>query len=300
MEPAPLPPHIRIGPFSTRDAHTAGVSSSRLRRRDLARPFHGVRVVRDEFSPLRLHDRCAAYSARMDAIQFFSHTTAALLWGLPLNARHEEMHDLHVAVVAPRRAPKARGVIGHRVRLDPRSLLVRDGLRVPRPAEVWCQLASYLTLTELVQAGDALLRRSNPLVNIDELRSTVGAAANRPGVRHLRQALELLRARTDSPMESLLRLALVRSGLREPIVNYRIVDGDGTFVAFGDLVYPHERVVVEYDGDHHRRDFAQYAADIDRLWKIERLGWTVVRINKSHITEDAREAVARVRTALRR
>jgi len=28
----------------------------------------------------------------MDAIQFFSHTTAALLWGLPLNARHEEMH----------------------------------------------------------------------------------------------------------------------------------------------------------------------------------------------------------------
>jgi very-short-patch-repair endonuclease len=236
----------------------------------------------------------------MDLGHFFSHTTAALLWGLPLSARHSDAGELHVSVVAPRRAPKSAGVIGHKLRLDPELLQLHEGYRVPGPVEVWCELASMVTLTELVQTGDALLRRKNPLASVDELRSAVSSAANRPGALRLREAFALVRPRTDSPMESLLRIAVVRSGLPEPDVNYSILDRKGRFVAFGDLVFPLSGVVVEYDGDHHRHDPEQYAADIDRLWRIEQSGWTVVRINKTHLANDSHEALARIRGAMRR
>ncbi|MFF1574854.1 endonuclease domain-containing protein [Leifsonia sp. NPDC058292] len=234
----------------------------------------------------------------MDPGHFFSHTTAAMLWGLPLSPRFEDAAELHVSVASPRRAPKGAGIVGHKLRIDQARLGMRRGLPVPDPVEVWCELGSMLGLDELVQVGDALLRRSNPLATADELRLAVEHAATRPGVRRLQEAFAHVRARTDSPMETVLRLAIVRARLPEPQTNYRIVDREGRFVAFGDLVFPGERVVVEYDGDHHRHDPEQYATDIDRLWRIQNLGWTVVRINKTHLDGAAREAVGRIRAAL--
>lgn len=98
-------------------------------------------------------------------------------------------------------------------------------------------------------------------------------------------------------METILRLAIIRAGLPEPLVNYQILTGEGEVVAHGDLVYPQARVVIEYDGDHHRTDARQYHLDVDRLWKIQSLGWKVVRINSTHLASDAAEAVRRIRLA---
>lgn len=114
----------------------------------------------------------------------------------------------------------------------------------------------------------------------------------------MHEAVALIRPRTDSPMETTLRLAIVRAGLPEPTVNPVLLDRHGEFVAFGDLVYEQAPVVIEYDGDHHRTDAAQYAAGVDRLWRIEQLGWRVLRLNRTHLRQDAREAVARIRAAL--
>lgn len=99
-------------------------------------------------------------------------------------------------------------------------------------------------------------------------------------------------------METVLRLALVSAGMPEPTVNYQILGRDGGVAAHGDLVYPESRLVVEYDGEHHRTDAHQYHVDIDRLWRIRSLGWEIVRLNKSHLRGDASEAVRRVRLAL--
>jgi hypothetical protein len=178
------------------------------------------------------------------------------------------------------------------------SIRMHDGLAVPPPVVVWCELASMLDVDELVQAGDALVRRRAPFVDVWELYAAVAAASQRRGVERLRQALPLIRARTDSPMETSLRLAIMRSGLPEPLVNPPICDERGEFVAFGDLVFAERRIVVEYDGDHHRADRDQYYGDTDRLWRLERLGWRVVRINRTHMFENAREAVSRVRQTL--
>ncbi|NEN06470.1 DUF559 domain-containing protein [Diaminobutyricibacter tongyongensis] len=99
-------------------------------------------------------------------------------------------------------------------------------------------------------------------------------------------------------METRLRLHLRDARLPEPQVNAPIEDLYGEFVALGDLVYPEHRVVVEYDGGHHRTIEDQYNRDIDREYKIRSVGWELIRLNKSHLRNRAAVAKARVAAAL--
>jgi hypothetical protein len=271
------------------------VPSQRLLRADLAAPFHGTRLPAHEHPDLT--HRCAAYATMMRPGWFFSHATAAALYGLPLPSRFAD-EPLHVSAVLPVRAPKGKGVRGHSLAVAP-PIHLREGLPVPEPTEVWCELAAMLTVEELVIVGDALLRRKQPLCDRTQLVEAAADAVARPGVRRLREAVALVRARTDSPMETALRIEIVRAGMPEPEVNYAIADRSGRIVASGDMVFPHAHLVVEYDGDHHRRDADQYQTDIDRIYLIEDLGWRVVRINKEHMRFGAAEALRRVRAALR-
>jgi len=288
-------PLSREQPFSTSSAQRSGVSRARLRRGDLVAPFHGTRQAA-ESPPVTLEARCRAYATVMPEGMCFSHTTAAILYGLPIPARFHE--EVHVSAPLHRRAPRAAGIVGHRVTLDPSSIRRIRGLPLAAPADVFCQVARYLDHDALVRVGDALTRRKDPLATLLKLRVAVIAAEGRPGIRALREAVGSVRARTDSPMETSLRLALVRAGLPEPHVNYRTSIGSGRF-AHLDLAYPVERVAIEYDGDQHRTDDRQFHIDGDRLWRIESHGWRIVRVNRSHMTDDGAEAVSRVRSALR-
>ncbi|WP_374010616.1 endonuclease domain-containing protein [Leifsonia sp. LS-T14] len=226
---------------------------------------------------------------------FFSHTTAAALYDLPLPAG--ESTALHVSAPRHRRAPRAAGVLGHRVTIAKSDIRTLRGLPVPAPVEVFCQLGSMLGHDALVVVGDALVRRKQPLTTLRALQACVHAADGRPGIRHLREAVASVRARTDSPMETTLRLAIVREGLPEPDVNYRIDIGSGG-VAHLDMAYPSRRIAIEYDGEQHRTDRRQFHIDGDRIWRIQSQGWQVIRVNRSHMADGAREAVRRVRLAL--
>lgn len=294
MQPRPLPPILRSDSFSVSAAQRAGVPTHRLRRSDLRAPFRGVRLPAER-TPTDIVALCRAYRPLMPPEALFSHGTAARLLELPVPRRITADPSIDVAVIAPARAPRMRGVRGHLLNTAPESRSIR-GLAVPHPAEVWCQLGRLLSVDELVIVGDALLRRTDPLTDPCDVRKAVDRAGSRPGVRRLRESFELVRVRTDSPMETRLRLAIVRGGLPEPCVNYSIAGRDRWYHL--DLAYPHRRVAVEYDGDHHRTDRAQYRLDVDRLWQIEALGWHVVRINSSHLADGGREALRRIRIAL--
>jgi very-short-patch-repair endonuclease len=270
------------------------MSQPRLRRSDLEAPFRSARVAATD-SPTELVERCRAYRQIMAPDAVFSHGTAARLLQLPLPASVEADPLIDVAVIAPARAPRMRGIRGHQLVVAPRPYVVR-GLPIPHPAKVWCQLSRRLSLDALVVVGDSLVRRKEPLIDPVELRAAVARADGRPGIRALRSAIDLVRARTDSPMETRLRLAIVQDGLPEPVVNYLIAGPERAYHL--DLAYPHWRVAIEYDGDHHRTDRDQYRLDVDRLWQIERLGWRIVRLNHSHVAGGAREALRRIRLAL--
>ena len=108
----------------------------------------------------------------------------------------------------------------------------------------------------------------------------------------------LVRPRTDSPAETELRLDVMAHGLPEPQVNLDIFDAHGRRIAIGDLAYPEYCVLVEYDGEQHRTDDAQYARDVDRLDDLARAGWRVVRVNRSHRGIRRTARLERVREAL--
>jgi Protein of unknown function (DUF559) len=293
--PRPLPSSLSGVPsFTVSEARAAGVSVKRLRGTDLSAPFHGVRVV----GAVSVHDvetRCRTYALRMRDCEVFSHATAALLHGLPVPLASNRRID--VSALQPHGVPRTLGVRGHRLAVGGADIELVRGLRVVSAVDAWCQLGSALAVRDLIVIGDGLVRRQHPLATVGDLVSA-GAQRGRRGAANLRAAAEAVRAGTDSPAETELRLDLIAFGLPEPEVNVAIHDSAGRRIAIGDLVYARYRVLVEYDGDQHRRDPRQYARDVDRLDDLARAGWRVVRFNRSHRGIRRRERLERVREAL--
>ena len=187
------------------------------------------------------------------------------------------------------------GVRGHHASVAEVTLV--DGLPVTTPAETWCGLGTLLELDELIAAGDGLLRRKSPLCSREDLFTALERNRGRRGMAATSRALGQVRARSDSPRETKLRLLLVRAGLPEPAVN-AVVSQTGNRLRFGDLVYEEWKVIVEYDGDHHRTSATQYADDIVRLEELVRAGWTIIRVLKEHFDNPA-DIIERVLRALR-
>lgn len=287
--PTPLPDDLRWAPFSTRTAVERGIRPHRLRARDLAAPFRGIRSTS---TPTSVEEWCDAYAPRLGAHQLFSHATAAALWGLPLPARHPL--PLHVAALRGRE-PRAAGVIGHRLdaaRIIPR---VVRGMPAVSAADAWCQLAESLSHRDLVAAGDRLLGWPHPLIAEELLDEAIVRHSGGRGAVGRKLARRDIRRGSASRRESLLRLDVIAAGLPEPECNGRIEPVPGT-VVYGDLVFRRWRVLLEYDGDHHRTDTRQFARDVERLNVLAAAGWIVVRVRSGVST---RAAIAAVADALR-
>ncbi|HET6826897.1 MAG TPA: DUF559 domain-containing protein [Amnibacterium sp.] len=299
--PSPLPESLRGRAFGIDDAYRAGLSPARVRGKDLDRPFAGVRVAPGTDTSLPVQHRVVRlariYALKMGPAEFFSHSTAAVLYGMWLPLELEDDEVLHVSVCKPARAPRDRGVKGHHLVDRPGLIVQRDGLRLAGPVETWCQLATQLRIPTLVAAGESLLTpdHRDTGVMLDRL---VGAAADRdrPMSVRLERAAVLLRRNVRSAKESELRLLLLAAGLPEPEVNGRIVDQQGRFVAESDLVYRSAKVVLEYEGDGHR-ERAKFRKDISRYDRLQDLGWRVIRVTQEDLNHPE-DLLARVRRAL--
>ncbi|WP_175494289.1 DUF559 domain-containing protein [Herbiconiux ginsengi] len=282
----PLPEPLRRAPFALAQALALGVGTDRLRGGDLVRPFRGVRVARG--GPPSLVRHCHAYARRMRDVEFFSHLTAAELWGVPLPTEWCDGADLHVSTVGPRRAAKARGVIGHQIFDERLVIATRYGLPLSDAATTWCHLAGSLSDDDLVAAGDHLVltparqvpRDPRPYCALEELTERVAAFRGRGSVR-ARRVIAQVRDGAESRRETLLRLRLLADGLPEPEIGVNVFDASGTWIARVDMIYPAWKVLVEYDGDQHRTSTAQYERDIRRLDDLREAGHRVVRIRNS-------------------
>lgn len=291
-----LPRSLDPDGFTLAAARAAGVTEKRARAADLQTPFRGVRRAAGDVSAASLVGGLArAYAARMPADQFFSHTTAAQLLGIPMPQRFALGRSVHVSTVAPARAPRMAGVIGHTSSVRP-ELWIIDGLAVAAPVRTWCDLATILSLDDLIAAGDYLLGSLSPPVTMAELGSAVDRWPGHRGVARLREALVWVRPRVESRQETRLRLLVVRAGFPEPDTNVYLPLRPGRKRVRGDLVYLEYRVLLEYDGEQHRTDTAQYARDVERLDDVMADGWRVIRVLKDTPTS---EILARLDDALR-
>lgn len=297
----PLPPELRGRAFSVSEARECGVGPDRLRGTDLDSVW-GVRSRpgADETNGQVLQRRCRMLMLmlRMPPAGVFSHATAALLMGATLPLAHELAVDLHVAVPAPRRAPHARGIRGHRLALTPTDVTVINGVPVTSPARTWCDLATQLDLLDLVAVGDSLLHGPHAVATLDDLAAMTARFRGRRGYRLLMGALPLLDGLAESRPESHLRVILVRAGLPPDRINHAIVMTDGGSGVRIDIHYDAANLHVEYQGDYHRTR-AQWRKDMTRRTRLEACGGYVLEINADDLRHPA-ELVARVRMLLQR
>ena len=302
----PLPEEVGQKSISFADARKFGASQSRLRGSDIHRPFHGV-VTTNAIAPT-IEARCSQFSPLMAPNRFFSHTTAALLWGCPLPlSMSDPMHALHVSTIRPASPTRTAGTIGHSVAPASAVVLQRQGLPVSDPCSTWLAMSALLTIQDLVAIGDHLIHvpvkptpgELRPYCTLAELAARTATFHGR-GARLATAALGKMRAGAESRTESHLRLLIVFGGLPEPAVNPNVYDGDGSFLARVDLAYPEWMTIVEYDGDQHRTNTAQYERDIRRIEALEAAGWTVVRVRASGLYGDPDGTIARVVAALTR
>ena len=284
--PAPLDPRIARRAFLTREALALGVGPGRLRRSDLASPFRGIRIPAG--IDLTFVERCAVIKRVLNRGDVFSHGTAARLIGIPVPVGM--LHDrlLHVSVPPPNRASKARGIIGHQLRLTESEKDVVGGLPVTSPERTWCDLASAMSVRELVAAGDFLIARKRPIATRARLAAAARSRRGRPGAPRLLEALSLLSERAESPPESLLRVMLIEAGLPNLDVNVDLRDTHGRFVARPDLRFPDYRLIVEYEGDGHRTERKQWRTDITRTARLQVLGEEVLRVAADDLADERR------------
>lgn len=286
MRPTPLPAGTPRA-FTVSAALAAGIPSKRLRAKDLERPFHGTRAR----EPLTDRDGLRLLLHAVPPRAFAAGMTAACLWNLPLS-----QHDEEDAWARPRLAVghgdtriRRSGVMGQRLDVRAGDVMAVDGIPVLSPARLWIDLSRVLPFPRLLAITDAIISTRHPLATTDDLEAMQTRFTGSRGAKNRRRALDVSDGAAESPRESMVRLILVDAGLPAPECNVDICDGS-RFVARVDMLYRNARLIIEYDGDHHR-DPDQWSRDQVRRAELESLGYRVTVVTRRDF--DDPDALAR-------
>lgn len=257
-------------PMTRAEALRRGYTLKQLRGPQFQRLFRGVYLPAGEAVTLIQRVLGALLIAPPGA--YASHHTAARLWG----AVPPETDQTHISVPGGGARTVRDGIAAHRAEttIPPTQ---RRGVPVSAPAAVFLELATlHLDLVALVVLGDSLVRRAR--ISPETLVAAAADWSGR-GSRLARRATGLVRKGVDSAMETRLRLLIVLAGLPEPEVNFIIRDENGDWALRFDLCYPQLKLIIEYDGDHHRLDPRQWSRDLLRREWLERNGWRIIVVN---------------------
>lgn len=154
-------------------------------------------------------------------------------------------------------------------------------------------LARRGSVVEGVVVLDMALR--SRVVTAEQLDAWIAGHPRYRGVRRLAKALELADPASESPMESRLRALILTAGLPRPRVQETLYDEQGSFVARADLLYPDERLVIEYDDLTHRTSLT---ADDQRHNRLTDAGYRVLRFTAGDVLHRPASVVGQVRRAL--
>jgi very-short-patch-repair endonuclease len=107
--------------------------------------------------------------------------------------------------------------------------------------------------------------------------------------------LELTEPKTESPMETRLRIVLILAGLPRPEAQVPICDDEGLLLGRPDLLYRAERIAIEFDGDNHRDRLVD---DNRRQNRLIGAGFRLLRFTASDVYKSPESVVAQVRHSL--
>lgn len=276
-------------PFTRDEGLSVGLTAGRLRGPGFRAIFRGVYVDASvEDSPL-VRARAALRVHPSDA--FVSHFTAARVVGAPVPAHSDE----HVTVPDQGSRRPRPGLRCHTAAVAAAEVRVLSGLRVSAPHRLFVELASMLTLVDLVILGDWLVRRG---YTTTQALTEYCAAYSGRHADAARAAAAYVRDRVDSPKETMLRLLIVLAGLPEPVVNHELRDNFGSVVMRLDLSYPDLRLAMEYDGRHHLESARQWERDIERREQLGDGSWRLITVTSAGIYREPEQTLHRIWRAL--
>ncbi|WP_236029191.1 hypothetical protein [Bifidobacterium miconisargentati] len=166
----------------------------------------------------------------------------------------------------------------------------------------WAQLAVHVPLPSLVALGDSIITAMARQPSLAKGRDAVGihrdfvafadGLSSFNGKTACMRAMALMMPNVDSPKESECRLTLQCHGIPRPVVNYMV---PGMSFKSGapmslDMAWPEYRVGIEYDGDQHRTDKAQWRRDQEKRDRLRARGWVVFAVTASNFADDSARA----------
>lgn len=276
-------------PFGRADARRAGIPVKDLASARFRKLFYDVYVSVDVPATPAL--RGSAVLGISPFGSHVSHHSAAQIWGgiVPDQPR------THVSSPRGGTRSERQGVGSHQISRGS-EVVTFAGLRVSSPTQTFIDLATELSLVDLVVLGDSLVKkgRTTPRQLVEAALGWKGT-----GCRAARRAAGLVRAGVDSPMETRLRLLMVFAGLPEPVVNHIVYDARGSVSKRFDLSYPDLRLIIEYDGRHHAETQQQWDRDIERREELDGEEWRLIVIQAKGIYVEPGRSLERIVGAMR-
>jgi hypothetical protein len=286
--PASVPAALTTGPF--RGSH--GVRRGLLTRRQLEsapwrRLFKDVYV--HESVELSHLTRCRAVALILPAGAAVSGTSAAYLLGADIVRPGA---PVEVTVRRELRMPGHPGVVTSYSEIAPGDVVFPYRVPATNAVRTAFDLARGRCLEDAVVGVDALIHACG--VTIEAITGYASDGRCRwHGVRRLAQVLALAAPGAESPMETRLRLALIRAGLPMPTLQHHVWDRGGALVAKLDLAYVNQRLGVEYDGECHL-DPEVVRKDLRRQNALRALGWTLLRFTADDVLRNPTRMVTQV------
>jgi hypothetical protein len=291
MRPGYVPDCLRHRPFTAEQAAAAGLSRRSLSGSQWRHVIRGVWAHVD--LPDTRETRLAAVRLVLPEGCFICGPTTAWICGIDVQDRRSEL--IWVGGRTGRRIRARAGALIREITVDDADLQEADGVLMTTPLRTVFDCGRWLSVVEGTVVADAIAHEG--LITQDELAEYTKAHRALRGVRTLDAVIDLMDPKSESPMETRVRVLIVRAGLPRPESQLEILDRWDNFVARADLGYRTERVIVEYDGAFH---WEQRRADDRRRHAMRELGWEVIVVSREDYYDTPDELIATVSRALRK
>lgn len=209
----------------------------------------------------------------------FSHTSAAIAWGLPMVRSDSRTHVVQESRPGTRGDP---GVARHRMHLPDAHRTRRDGLLVTTLERTVVDCIRMLPpLSGLIVADAALHVGADRDLCTEMLHEMIGAR----GIIKAREVLSLADGGAESPGETTVRFEALRLGLPVPETQVPVEMRSSTF--WSDLGWRGWKLLAEYDGrqKYDTSPTETLLRERRRQEAIEDAGWHMVRFMKEDLRD---------------
>jgi hypothetical protein len=170
------------------------------------------------------------------------------------------------------------------------------GVRVTTVSRTLLDLLRWSDRLTAIWACEDAVRKE--LITLTELQAIAEGVGSEPYACPIRSRVALVDPRSESPLETVIRLVLTDGGLPPPVLQHVVTDAHGTVLARLDFAYPEWCIAIEADGRAVHDQVPALYRDRQRSNVVELAGWHVLRFTWYDATMRPRYIVQTVAQAL--